>query len=158
MTKFSCHLLETLLGMMRGAGDSLNWKYVWFNRICVCFKDSRISKIYQDSTIVFSVFYLKRQLPLIVLGPPFQPWPSGLLLEDTNPILPKLHFMFSGRYWYHIQDFQDLFRRIFMICRCPSFPFFAKLRISNILKFIKIVLVRNERISWFFEVSWGLSR
>ena len=32
--------------------------------------------------------------------------------------------MLSGRHWSHIQDFQDLFRRIFIICRCPSFrPF-----------------------------------
>ena len=37
-------------------------------------------------------------------------------------VLPKSHFMSSGRYWSHIQDFQTIIRRIFMNCRCRSFP------------------------------------
>ena len=59
---------------------------------------------------------------------------------------PKFHFMFSGRYWYHttkipfmffggylshIQDFQDLFERTFIIYRCPSFPQFPNLKNNN---------------------------
>ena len=29
----------------------------------------------------------------------------------NDPILPQLHFMLSGGYWSHIQDFQELIRR-----------------------------------------------
>ena len=32
--------------------------------------------------------------------------------------LPNFQFMISGRYWSHVQDFQNCLRRISMICRC----------------------------------------
>ena len=49
-------------------------------------------------------------------------------------IFPKKPFMFSGRYWSHIQDLQDFIRRIFVILRCPSFP-----KVSN-------------HMFWIFEI------
>ena len=45
-------------------------KYSWVSRIYLCFEDFEISKIYQDSTILFSVFYLKRSEIQNVLCPP----------------------------------------------------------------------------------------
>ena len=64
--------------------------------------------------------YLKRPRLKIVLDPPqnnvhyyafcpFQHWPSALLLEDSHPILLKIHFMFSGRYWSHITRIPFMF-------------------------------------------------
>ena len=44
------------VGMLRGAGDYLNWKYVWSSKIYLCFAVFRISKIYQESPVVFSAF------------------------------------------------------------------------------------------------------
>ena len=29
--------------------------------------------------------------------------------------LPNVNFMSSGRYWFHMQDFQDLIRQIFIM-------------------------------------------
>ena len=45
-----------------------------------------------------------------------------MLLKDIWSTSPNVHFMVFERYWSHIQDFQDFFRRIFIICRRPSFP------------------------------------
>ena len=39
--------------------------------------------------------------------------------------------MFSRRYWSHIQDFQVLFKRIFIIVRCPSFRKCQTLEFQN---------------------------
>ena len=71
-------------------------------------------------------FYLKRTRLKIDLDPPlisfsiysFLPVPTltvRILLEDNNPILPKFYFMCSCRYWYHIQDFEEILRRIFIV-------------------------------------------
>ena len=44
----------------------------------------------------------------------------------NDSILPNFHFMFSGRYWSRIQDFQEFIRRIVGIFRHPSFPKVSK--------------------------------
>ncbi len=64
-------------------------------------------------------------------------WFQSFLVSKFED-LPNFHFMFSGRYWSHIQDFQEFVRRIVGICRSPSFPTFSKCSISKSLTFIKI--------------------
>ena len=54
-----------------------------------------------------------------------------MYLKDIGSILSNYHFLFSGRYWSHIQDFQEFIRRISMAVRCPSFPKITKSRVSN---------------------------
>ena len=52
----------------------------------------------------------------------------------------NFHFMFSGRYWSHIQDFHDFFRRVCIIFRSRPFPNLLKMSeflISQILRFTK---------------------
>ena len=48
-------------------------------------------------------------------------------LEYVDPILPNWHFMFSGRYWSHSQDFQE-----FMLCPFYRFVFFNRLSRSHL--------------------------
>ncbi len=46
-------------------------------------------------------------------------------LEDLDPIFKifkKYPFHAVGRYWSHFQEFQEFIKRIFWICRSPSFP------------------------------------
>ena len=64
---------------------------------------------------------------------------SLVFLTDIWPILPICHFMFFDRYWFHIQDFQDLRRRIFIICRCLPLPKVPTNWTSNILRYAKII-------------------
>ena len=51
-------------------------------------------------------------------------------------ILPNFHFMVFDRYEIPIQDFEDLFARIFIIFRCPSFRKMPVLRVSEISTFM----------------------
>ena len=44
--------------------------------------------------------------------------------------IPKTYLTFSGRYWPHIQDFQDFIRRIGGICRRPSLRHFQSFGFS----------------------------
>ena len=44
--------------------------------------------------------------------------------------IPKNHFMFSDRYWSHLQDFQEIIGRAFIIFRCPSVRTMSKSWIS----------------------------
>ena len=37
-----------------------------------------------------------------------------------RPILPTFHFVFSGRYWFHIQDFQEFVTWVVGYVRHPS--------------------------------------
>ena len=39
----------------------------------------------------------------------------------NDPTLPSFHFIVSGRDRSHIEDFQEFIRRIFEMCRAPSF-------------------------------------
>ena len=50
-------------------------------------------------------------------------------------VFKKYQIMSSGRYWFHITNFRDLFRRIFIISRCPSFPKLSDLYIPKISRF-----------------------
>ena len=63
-----------------------------------------------------------------------------ILLEDNNLMLPKFHFMLSGKCWYHILDFGEILKRIVIICRCPSFPKFDKTRESRMLTYETITV------------------
>ena len=54
--------------------------------------------------------------------------------------LSNFHFMFSGRYWSHIEDFQDFVRRIFIMFRRPSFAKLSKGGFLKIARFINTLL------------------
>ena len=58
------------------------------------------------------------------------------------------HVMFFDRYWSHIQDFQELIRRILMMFRSLSFPKFSICWSSEILRFQQ----------WFGTWSWFIWR
>ena len=49
-------------------------------------------------------------------------------MHDLHSIGINLQFMFSGREWSHIQEFQEVIRRIFRIVRPPSFPQFPNFK------------------------------
>ena len=51
----------------------------------------------------------------------------------NDSILPKFHFMFSGRSRSHIQDFRRNIRRIFVIFRIRLFQYFQNCELSNFL-------------------------
>ena len=58
------------------------------------------------------------------------------VLENVDPIWPNSHFMFSGRYWSHIQDFEEFVRRIIGIFRHLSLRTFStrsSYDVSNII-------------------------
>ena len=60
--------------------------------------------------------------------------------------------MLSGRYWSHIQDSQDFIKRIFIICRCSSFPKSIKRRTFENERFIRIAcFLKVFGFSWFFR-------
>ena len=70
-------------------------------------------------------------------------WLSGFMVYGF--MLSKIsnfHFMFSGRYRSHIQDFQDFIRRSVGICRRPSFRKLSNKWSSKSLIFIKRMLLR----------------
>ena len=73
--------------------------------------------------------------------------------------LSSFHFMLFERYWSHIQDFQEFIRRCVGMIWRPPFLTSTQISISNILRFINIV-VQNmfPDSSWFVQVSWGLQR
>ena len=52
------------------------------------------------------------------------------LRSFNYPTLPKFHFMFSGRYWSPIHDFQEVIRRI-VFFRRPSFTKKQNCRYQN---------------------------
>ena len=60
-----------------------------------------------------------------------RPFPSYPILENMCPRWPNFYFMFSGRYWSHIQDFQESIRRISIIFRRQAFPTIAKYWMSE---------------------------
>ena len=60
-----------------------------------------------------------------------EPKTFNICLEDIDPILPNLHFMFSGIFLSHIQDFGELVRRIVGNCRHPPFPTFFDFQFSD---------------------------
>ena len=51
--------------------------------------------------------------------------------------LPNCHFMFSGRYWSHIQDYQDFIRRVDGSSRHLSFHIFKMSDFHKKLIFLK---------------------
>ena len=94
----------------------------------------QISENYQDSTIVtFGVFYeypVKGRLfwtqeknPEIVKISKF---PKHIVVINICIILAKRHLCFCYRYWSHIHDFGNVFRRIFIMFRCPPFQQLTK--------------------------------
>ena len=64
----------------------------------------------------------------------------------NEPTLPQFHFILSGRYENHIQNSQELIRRIFMIVRCPSFP-------RNKIRFTKLSDVQNNNCHKLLQLS-----
>ena len=59
-------------------------------------------------------------------------WQTRRGLDDhIFKIFKNFQFMFSWRYWSRIQDFRKLIRRIFRICRAPSFPKKQDVRFST---------------------------
>ena len=76
--------------------------------------------------------------------------------EDIDLILAKSHFMFSGTYWSHFHYVRNI-RRIFKICRAPSFRTFSKSSISENVRFPKVIF-STFRLwsSWIFKESWYL--
>ena len=63
---------------------------------------------------------------------------------------PNVHFRFSGRYWSHIQDFRDLFKRTFIIVWRPSFPTFTCFWKSWMLRCEKLYV--SKMFPYFFYV------
>ena len=55
---------------------------------------------------------------------PLEGWLGGMHSFNWIEQIQDLHVICFGRYWSHIQDFQDLIRRISRICRHTSFPTF----------------------------------
>ena len=90
----------------------------------------------------FSVSWFQNFLVSKCLGFEVSWFPSLLVSKCqsfNDPMLPKFHFMLSGRYWSHLQDFQDFIRQIFIMLWCPSFP-----KSTNILGFQKIAIYRKN--------------
>ena len=71
-------------------------------------------------------------------------------------IFKNYHFMCFCRSWSHLQDFQKNIRRIFRICRVPSFPTLSKFSISKILRFPKWILFWNDLVLFLvlIRMSW----
>ena len=93
------------VGMLRGAGDSLTClRGAWF--LVLLFLGFKVCW--------FLGFLVSKFLSFLV---------SKFRLFN-DPILPHFHFMFSGRYWSHIQYFQKTSRQILMNVRRT---FFSKL-------------------------------
>ena len=76
------------------------------------------------------------------------------LFENMDPLFNifKNVFMFFERYWFLIQYFQEILRRLFMIFRCPSFPKFKNVRFpkneicrTNIFKQVLGIFLDFER-------------
>ena len=68
-------------------------------------------------------------------------------LKEIDPIykiFKNSHFMFSGRYSSHIQDFQEFIEQIVRIRRPPSFATFTTLWGSKMLIFAKIMFPKND--------------
>ena len=66
-------------------------------------------------------------------------------------------FMLSGRYWSHIQEFHDFIKRIFRNFRTPPLPTLSKTWNPHILRFSKIIFVKNDSgFLDFFKVTWCL--
>ena len=72
--------------------------------------------------------------------------------------LPNVHFMFSGRYWSHIQDFQDFIWRIVGICWCPPFRKIKMLDLQHFEIYKNSMLKQLWEFLRFIEVSWCLQR
>ena len=78
------------------------------------------------------------------------------LLEDIDPIFKiskNVHFMFSGRYWFHIQDFQEFIRRTFGIVRPHLFLTNSKVSMPRVLDFPEY---KDYGLSCFLLISWCL--
>ena len=58
---------------------------------------------------------------------------------DIGTISVKVPSIFSGRYWFQIQDFQDFVRRIFIVGRWLSFRSFQKQWKLKVFIFIQIM-------------------
>ena len=86
----------------------------------------------------------------------FQSFLESKLQSFNDPILPKFHFMFSGRYRSHIQDFKTLLDRSSGISDA-CFP--KLLNVSN-LKIRYLCKQYFPKMIWgfhgLFEVSWSL--
>ena len=69
-------------------------------------------------------------------------------LEDTDPILPNVHFMLSGKCWSHIRDAQEFLGRIFRFVGPRPCGIFKKFH-YQVFEMSKIILLD---MSWDF--SW----
>ena len=90
-----------------------------------------------------------------------------MCLKEIDPIFKRFenfNFMFSGRYSFHIQDFQEFPLRVFWkilipcssgLFRVPSFPTFSTVWSSKIWGFSKI---RFVDMIWDFLEIFGVSR
>ena len=91
----------------------------WFNRVCSCFQNSWFPNIY---------FLILRFSKL----PRIHHYKFGSYQNDTISItyvmfcntclyhISKKPCMFFEKYWFHIHDFTDFMKRIYIIFRCPS--------------------------------------
>ena len=90
-----------------------------------------------------------------------QTLPFHVLLKMLIPYsrFSYLHFMFSWRYWFHMEDSQQKITRIFSFVRTRSFRQLLTSSISNILKFPEIMFVKAIWDSLgFVKISWCLQR
>ena len=130
-------------------------------------KDLKILLRFQDVDSVLSKPWLKPTVfdPANIYfqfidSHPFPSFPINICPNSPNtiscfrkeicPILPNSHFLFSGRPWSHIQDFQELIGRIFIICRCPSFPKSSnkhEVRLyENCFSFFSLVVLKSDLV------------
>ena len=59
--------------------------------------------------------------------------------KNFDPILLNVHFMLSGRYWSHLQDFQEFNYTDRQVLSAWSFQKFSKCPMSEGLRFPKII-------------------
>ena len=136
---------------------------VWFTSISLCFRNITIvQELLRFHHRIFR-FYFKRSELLIVLNPsenhltfvnlPMPTLAVRILLEDNNVVLPKFHFMFSGRYSCRIQDFEKCLNTSLF----PSGPSFAinwKFGISRILRYVKRICFEDVPAFPFILVAF----
>ena len=89
------------------------------------FQDSKITRC-KDSKIPRSQVFKVSKIQNII----------SCCLKDIDLILPKCHFMFSGRCSSHIQDFEELIRQVFGIVRSPP--------VRTFFNFHSFVISRNN--------------